>query len=79
MECERLILLLMFEYFYVSERGRELSGLVSGQWSLLFITGFFWMEDHQDQGQGPPVIQTSRKGTQKTALKRSQNSWAKFR
>ena len=30
MECERLILLLMFEYFYVSERGRELSGLVSG-------------------------------------------------
>lgn len=32
MECERLILLLMFEYFYVSERGRELSGLVSGHW-----------------------------------------------
>ena len=35
MECERLILLLMFEYFYVSERGRELSGLVSGKWSLM--------------------------------------------
>ena len=30
MECERLILLLMFEYFYVSERGRELSDPVSG-------------------------------------------------
>ena len=37
------------------------------------------LEDHQEQRQGPPVVQTSEKGTQKTVLKRSQNSWAKFR